>query len=217
MKITCISAANIEVARSSSASVRTCEMISDLALAANTAAQTEIVPLIDYEMKPCRMCGQCFETERCARDTAFNRVFESMIRADAIFFVVPHYAPLPSKLMILTEKMQEIAFLHWCANSNYHFPLANKPIGIIGHGGQPTTPETTAYYEKMLVEPVAAALGSTSMQVIRPPEGSSNGVAFGIRSINRRPDSIFVDIQHDWEDIQQRISPLVQSVLAAVN
>jgi multimeric flavodoxin WrbA len=215
MKIVCISAANIEVARHNSASVHTCELIRDMVIEEDSAHRVDIVPLIDYEMKPCRMCGLCFKTQRCARDDAFNRLFEKMIASDAIFFVIPHYAPLPSKLMMLTEKMQEIAFLHWCYDSAYRFPLAGIPTGVIGHGGQPTSVETNAYYHRMLVEPVANALSAVSMQVMGMEQDGTRGAAFGIRSINRRPDSIFVDIQHDWDDIRQRITPLVRLVVAA--
>jgi multimeric flavodoxin WrbA len=175
----------------------------------------EILPLIDYEMKPCRMCGKCLKTERCARDEAFNQVFEKMIAADAIFVVVPHYAPLPSKLMMLFEKMEEIAFMNWCANAEYRFPLYQKPAGVIGHGGQVATDEVLAYYKRMLVEPVAAALGSVAMRVIGAGEDGPNGVAFGIRSINKREDSIFIDIQHDWDEVRRRIAPLVRQVSAA--
>ncbi len=115
MKIVCISAANIDVARNNSASVHACELVRDLLQSEHPDAEVDIVPLIDYEMMPCHMCGKCLEKQRCARDEAFNQVFEKMIAADGIFLVVPHYAPLPSKLMILFEKMEEIGYLNWCA------------------------------------------------------------------------------------------------------
>jgi multimeric flavodoxin WrbA len=215
MKITCISAANIEMAKHNSASVRTCELIRDLLQSTLSTVMIEIVPLIDYEMNACRMCGRCLKTQRCVRDEAFNQVFEKMIASDGLFFVVPHYAPLPSKLMMLTEKMEEIAFLGWCANSEYRFPLHEKPVGVIGHGGQETSAEVLAYYQRMVVEPVAMALRSVAMKVVKPGDGQADGVAFGIRSIVKQTDSIFVDIQHDWDDIRQLIAPLVQDVAAA--
>jgi multimeric flavodoxin WrbA len=216
MKITCISAANIEVARNNSTSVHACELVRDLLQSEQPDAEVEIVPLIDYEMMPCYMCGKCLEKQRCARDEAFNHVLEKMIAADGIFIVVPHYAPLPSKLMILFEKMEEIAYLNWCADSAYRFPLHEKPAGVIGHGGQQPTEAVLAYYKRMLVEPVAAALSSLSVRVIGAGDDWPNGVAFGIRSISKRDDSIFVDIQHDWEEVRRRIAPLVHNVAAAV-
>lgn len=216
MRITCISAANIEVARNSSASVRTCEMVRDLVHEHHPGAEVEIVPLLDYEMVPCRMCGKCQITERCARDAAFNQVFEKMIGADGIFVIVPHYAPLPSKMMILCEKMEEIAFLNWCANQSYRFPLAEKPAGVIGHGGQQTSDSVLSYYQRMVVEPVASALASVSMRVIGAGADLPHGAAFGIQAIRQRPGSVFVDIDHDWADIRQRVAPLVQNVMTVV-
>jgi multimeric flavodoxin WrbA len=142
MKIVCISAANIEVARGNSASVRTCQLVGELFRALRPDAQIEVVPLLDYEMRSCIMCGGCVTTQRCVHDEAFNRVLEKMAAADAIFLVVPHYAPIPSKVMIMTEKMEEMCFLGWTADEkHYRAPLAEKPLGIIGHGGQNTTPE----------------------------------------------------------------------------
>jgi hypothetical protein len=216
MKIACISAANIESARGRSASVRACETVRDLVGELQPQAVVDIMPLIDYELQPCRMCGECVETQRCAGDEAFNRVFEGMIGADAIFVVVPHYAPLPSKLMMLTEKMEEMAFLGLCADSqNYSFPLRGQPAGVIAHGGQEPTAEVIAYYQRALVEPVAGALRSVTMEVIGAGEEGHDGVAFGIRSISRCSGAGFVDIQHDWPEVRARIAPLVWNVVNA--
>ncbi len=216
MKITCISAANIETARGHSASVRACEVVRELVLVEHPAADVEIVPLIDYEMKPCRMCGECLGSERCARDEAFNQVFEKMIAADAVFVVVPHYAPLPSKLMMLTEKMEEIAFLHWCDNNSYRFPLSGKPAGVLGHGGQVTTDGVVEYYKRAIVEPVAMALGAVSMKIISGDQPGSKGAAFGIQNLTLPAGSVFCDITYNWDDVRRRIAPLVHNVTAAV-
>lgn len=215
MKVTCLSAANIQPARNHSASVRTCELVRDLFLEQVPSAQVEIVALIDYRLKPCQMCGKCLKSQRCTRDRDFNRVFETMIAADALFVIVPHYAPLPSKLMILFEKLEEIAYLNWCADNRYRFPLAEKPVGVIGHGGQPTNAEVVAYYQRMLVEPVASTLRAVSMQVVGADEKSPHGAAFGIQSLTQRSDSIFVEITHDWPDVRRRIAPLVRQVAHA--
>jgi multimeric flavodoxin WrbA len=217
MKVACISAANIECARGHSASVRACELVREQILEAHPGAQVEIIPLIDYDLVPCRMCGGCVKTERCAHDHGFNQVFEKMIAADGMIVVVPHYAPLPSKLMILFEKIEEIAYLKWCQDQAYHFPLASKAAGVIGHGGQETSDQVLAYYKRVLVEPVAAALCSVGMRVIGAGDDCPSGVAFGIRSLSKRDESIFVDIQHDWDDVRKRIAPLVKQFGAALS
>jgi multimeric flavodoxin WrbA len=217
MKYVCISASNIEPARQNSASTHTCELIGELLGAQDLAAEVVILPLLDYEMRPCRMCGQCFESGYCTREDAFNQVYRAMIAADAVFLVCPYYAPIPSKVMVLMEKLEEIAFLKYCADSNHHTPLFHKPVGIIAHGGQTEGSETLAYYKTALLDPLANALGSVQMRVIGAGEQWPNGVTFGIRSIAMRPGSIFVDITQDWEAVRARLSPLVTNVVESIS
>lgn len=213
MKILCISAANILPARQHSASTRACEIIRDQAVALDPSITIEILPLIDYEMKPCRMCGDCLPTLCCCRDDAFNQVHAQMQSSDAIFLVCPHYAPIPSKVMILLEKLEEMAYLKWSQDNAYRGPLAGKPIGIVAHGGQ--TEEALSYYKTALLDPLANAFASIQMRVVGANEGWPNGVAFGIQGLTLPPGSIFVEIQHDWEEIRARLQPLVRNVIAA--
>jgi multimeric flavodoxin WrbA len=194
MKIVCISASNISPARQNSASTRTCELIRDQVAELNPSIEVEIVPLIDYPMKSCRMCGECLPTQRCSQDQAFNQVHDRMQSADGIFLVCPHYAPIPSKVMILLEKLEEMAYLEYCQDNTYLTPLHGKPIGIIAHGGQ--TEEALPYYKTTLLDPLANAFASVQMRVIGAGERWPNGVA--------------------WQAIRQRIQPLVENVLAAI-
>ena len=58
-----------------------------------------------------------------------------MKEADYLFFVSPHYAPIPAKLCMLLEKMEQITFLHWWRDETYQSELFGKLAGIISHGG----------------------------------------------------------------------------------
>jgi multimeric flavodoxin WrbA len=220
MQVLCISAANIAPARSHSASTRACELIRDMVqvMRPNAHVEVEIAALIDYEMKPCRMCGECFERGRCVRDEAFNALFARMKAADALFVVCPHYAPIPSKMMMLLEKLEEMVFLRACAEPGYHFALYHKPIGIVAHGGQ--TAEALPYYKQALLDPLANAFASVQMDIVGAGDGIGgqwpNGVTFGITRISKPANSIFVSIEHDWEDVRARLAPLVANVMAKV-
>jgi multimeric flavodoxin WrbA len=214
MKIVCLSASNISPARQYSASTHTCELIRDLLAERNPSTEVEIVTLIDYAMKPCRMCGECFPTLRCSQDEAFNQIHAKLQSADAVFLVCPHYAPIPSKVMILLEKLEEMAYLKYCQDNTYHTPLHGKPIGIIAHGGQ--TEEALPYYKTALLDPLANAFASVQMRVIGAGEQWPNGATFGIKRLTMPSDSIFVTIEHDWQVIRQRIQPLVENVIAAI-
>jgi len=215
MKILGLSASNISLARQHSASTRTCELICDLLAERNQPIQAEIVPLIDFAMKPCKMCGECLPTLRCSQDEGFNQVHAKLQSADAIFMVCPHYAPIPSKVMILLEKLEEMAYLKYCQDNTSLTPLHGKPIGIIAHGGQ--TEEALPYYKTALLDPLANAFASVQLRVIGAGEQWPNGVVFGIRSLTLPPGEIFVSIEHDWQAIRQRIQPLVENVVTAVS
>jgi multimeric flavodoxin WrbA len=160
------------------------------------------------------MCGACFELGRCARDDAFNEIYTHLSASDGIFLVCPHYAPIPSKVMMLLEKLEQMLFLKSCAEPSYRSPLFNKPVGIIAHGGQ--TEQARPYYKTALLDPLAAALSSVQMQVIGAGEEWPNGVTFGITRLSKPADSIFVSIEHDWEAVRQHILPLVENVASAV-
>jgi hypothetical protein len=211
LNILSISASNVEGAREFSASTRTCNLIRSRVLERQPTAEVKILTLIDHEIRPCRMCGKCLETGHCSLDSAFNQVYEEMVRADAIFLVCPHYAFIPSKVVILLEKMQEMAYLGYCVNPDYRFTLYKKPVGIIAHGGQGS--EALPYYQKMLLAPLAYAFASVQAKITGAGEQSPNGVVFGVTGISQRKDSIFVDISYDWDGIRDNLEPLIMSVL----
>lgn len=213
-KVVCLSASNIEINRAHSASTHTCELVREILMKKRDDLQVEIVALLDFEMKPCRMCGKCFETGRCARDEAFNQVMDKMASADALFLVCPHYAPFPSKVMILLEKLEEIVFLNSCANPDFHYAWYKKPMGIIAHGGQAES--ALPYYKDALLTPLASSFRAVQADVIGAGADWPDGAVFGIQSIDLPKDSIFVNIQHDWDVIRQRITPLVLNVAEAI-
>lgn len=213
MKITCISASNVENARQHSASTRTCELVRDLFRKEYLpGAQVNIVRLLDYEFTPCRMCGECFVGGECTRDADFNEIYALLRASDAVFVVCPHYAHIPAKLTMLLEKLQEICYLNACANAEYRFPLYCKPVALIAHGGQ--TEDALPYYRRALLEPLANAFAAVQMHVVPLDAENPHGAVFGIRSINAHTDSIFVEVEHDWDAIRARIAPLVRNVAA---
>jgi hypothetical protein len=68
MKVARISVANIEVARNHSASVHACELVRDLLREERPDVEVEIIPLLDYEMKPCACAvSACTSTLRAGR------------------------------------------------------------------------------------------------------------------------------------------------------
>ncbi len=213
MKLLCISASNIEPFRQQSASTRACRIAAELA-AERAALEWDLLPLIDYELLPCRMCGRCLENGRCCRDEAFNQVHALMQAADAVLLVVPHYAPIPSKVAMLCEKLQEMAFLNSCRDSHFRGPLVGKPVGVIAHGGQ--TDEALPYYYRNLALPVANALAGAGMRPVGSGEEMPYGAVFGIHALHMPAENgIFCTIEHDWDAVRARLVPLVDNLIAA--
>lgn len=211
-KVLCISASNIEPARSHSASMRACLEITSLVEEVSpAAAKVQTLSLLDYDLLPCRMCGGCLKTCRCVRDDAFNRVYAQICAADALFFVCPHYAPFPSKVMMLLEKMQEMVFLTGCQDEQFPFPQLGIPVGLVVHGGQKES--ALPYYREHLLDPLALSFSSCGFDVIGASEEWKNGAAFGIQSLTMPKGEIFCSIEHDWPAIRQRLQPLVQNVV----
>ncbi len=213
-KITCISASNNAPARGRSVSTLVCDLFaSQIAAFATLSTTVRVLPLLDYELKPCRMCGKCYQKNSCAEDSAFNTIFEEMCQSDAFFFVVPHYATLPAKLIILFEKLEEMLYLHWTHDPSYCLPFNGKPAGLVVHGGMEDSRKVNAYYQRALLEPLKNMVESCGLQVIDPGKGQPRGVIFGIKKIHLPAnEEIMVRIDHDWEMIASRTQPLAENM-----
>jgi multimeric flavodoxin WrbA len=96
--------------------------------------EVETVRFTDYDFKPCIMCGGCAREGKCLYDEAFNILFSKMAAADGIILVCPHYATIPSKLMMVLEKLEEMTFISYCLKKE-SYALSGKPVAVIGHGG----------------------------------------------------------------------------------
>lgn len=215
MRITCVSASNIEPARAESASTRACQIAAELLkeIGAPDEFQVETLRLIGSDLKPCAMCGGCFKTFHCKRDPDFNRVLDQLCSSDGFLLVVPHYSLIPSKVVILFEKFEEMVFLNYSHEPASRFGLNGKPVGLIVHGGQ--TSEALPYFQEALLRPLASLAAASTLRVISV-EPDMPGAVFGIQSIQYPPGEVFCRIQHDWQDVRERITPLVRSFQAAL-
>lgn len=217
MKIACISASNTYSKGCESTSTMLCDLIGQLIKRDHdTNTAIAVVPLVDYDIKSCRLCGACAKDGQCIYDEDFNKVLFEISAADAVFWVVPHYSPIPSKLLAVFEKINEIVYANWLINTEYKAPIANKPTGIIGHGGMVENEKVLKYYHDNLITPVANTLRSLSFNVIGLEGSFKNGVAFGLKDegcIKTVPNAVFPEIIQDWAHIEYRVSPLVEKVI----
>lgn len=106
MLIVCISSSNIKHSGENSTSLKVCKLIKEMAEKKTCGdVQVEIISLVDFELNPCIGCGGCFSQDECNNDNEFNSIYNVLCKADALFVISAHYAPIPSKLAILLKRL----------------------------------------------------------------------------------------------------------------
>lgn len=212
MRVVCVSSSNVKHAGDESTSVKVCHIIGEIAQKQQDNIDIDIIRLADSELNPCIGCGHCFKKGECPRDQVFNSLYSRIARADGLFVVAAHYAPIPSKLAMLLEKMEQLAFLPRFHNEMDRSPLYHKPVGIVAHGGG--TVEIIRGYKGVVLDTIANALSwPIEMEIVGATREWPNGIAFPIAKVEKSPSSIFPIQHYDWEDIRERVEPLVLNVM----
>jgi len=206
MKHLCISASNVRHKRKDSASTKTCELIKGIIKDENN--QVEILKLMDYKLKPCKFCGSCIKDGYCTKKDDFNKIFEKIKKSDFLYFVIPHYSIIPSKLSIIFEKINEIFYTGWINDNDFEWELKGKKAFIIAHGGSnlEENPKIKELYNNNIVNPMIYLLKSLGLEV-EEKEGNQSYI-FGIKSMKVNKKSIFPDMIHDWEKIEKDLKEL---------
>ena len=214
MKIICISAANMKYAADKSTSLVTCQIIDNIIKTKlqRDDAQVDVIKLADAVLSPCTGCGECFLTGRCCADDDFNSIYARIAGSDAVFIVSPHYTPIPSKLCMLLEKMEQISYLPWFHDNTFQPKVQNIPVGIIAHGGGSGERELRSY-KTMVLDTIANALQTIMMEVVGLNDEWPTGVVFPAKEVKRDIGQTFPIQYYDWADIEDRVSPLVVKVI----
>lgn len=215
MKILCIAASNVRKARENSSSTKIGEMVKEMILAEVPQAEVQIMPLLDYDLKPCEMCGGCYHANKCVMDDDFNEIYTAFESTDGIIIVTPHYALAPAKLVMLLEKIQERGYFAWITKEPERFTLAGKPLAVIGHGGSSQNFENL--YRRNLLDGVGGAFEATGFRIIGAGEEWKNGVIFGIQKFTSSNDPLQPHMVHDWAEVQTIIAPLVANMVKTLS
>ncbi len=80
--VLCISASNILHSQKNSISKIICDTIAQILAAKNITC--DVIDLRNYSLSPCTGCGKCFHSKRCANDTAFNEIYDKIIKSDGL-------------------------------------------------------------------------------------------------------------------------------------
>lgn len=211
MKILCISATNILHSKKNSVSQIICDKIAEILKEKDVAC--EIVDLRKYSLYPCIGCGKCYEGKRCCNDFGFNEIYDKVIKSDGIFFVSPHYAPIPAKLSMLLEKMEEITFLHWWKDDTYRSEVYGLPVGIISHGG--ASDWALKSYKAMVNDTIANALDTIQCRIIPYNAEWDTGISLPVQKVIKKED-IFPIQEYDWHSITQKLAEYIGLVLKEI-
>lgn len=208
MKIICISASNMQHSGIDSVSMTICRKIGDMLRAEGVSS--EIIDLRRYSLSPCTGCGGCFETKRCGHDADFNKIYERLVDADGVFFVSPHYAPVPAKLCMLLEKMEEITFLHWWKDNAYRSELYGKPAGIVSHGGGADW--ALKSYKAMVNDTIANALDTIQFKTVACGGDWSTGISLPVAAV-RDNGGIFPVQSYEWQAVEEKLVEYMSAFL----
>jgi len=208
MKLLTISCSNVKAMQENSASVKTCSIFGQLVAKKDNSVIMETVLLSNLEFTPCIMCGKCAGTEKCVYDENFNQLWQKLKAADLIFFAIPHYAPIPAKLMMVLEKLQEFCFVGYCFNPEYHYPLIGKKAALAAHGGSPE--KYIGVYHQNILTPVANALAGAGLKITKVDE--DKGIVFGVEEILEKNDAL-PEMVHNWTKIELLLEKLADEAL----
>ena len=220
MQLLCISASNSRLVGENSTSTRVGYLVKKIVQKRQEDASVEVLPLSEYDIRACHICGNCRESGRCLNDGAFNLILKKIEEADGIFFIVPHYSPIPAKLIMIFEKVNEIMYAGWLNKPEYRSAWDGIPVAIIGHGGMTETPDNLRYYHDQMVATVAKTLRSFSFMTIGLDDEFPDGACFGLREeacLKKREGAVFPDIIQDWDRIERRIEPLIYKMLVQLS
>lgn len=199
MKAICISASNMVGSRDKSVSLNLSKKLKKAF--ESKKLECEIIDLREYDLSPCIGCGKCFDHKHCCMDQDFNLIYEKMIQADYIFFVSPHYAPIPVKLCMLLEKMEQITFLHWWKDNAYKSELHNISVGIISPGG--ASDRALLSYKAMVNDTIANALDTIQCRIVPYNDKWNTGMSIPVCKVEAN-HSIFSIQSYEWSVIEEK-------------
>lgn len=207
-KAVCISASNIMESQNNSTTYRICKLIAGVL--SKKKIPCKIIDLRKCALNPCTGCGRCYEGKRCVQDMNFNRIYGELLTADYVFFVSPHYAPVPAKLCMLLEKMEQITFLHWWRDHTYQSEMHGTLAGIISHGGGGSG--ALESYKAMVNDTIANALDTIQFKVVPYNSKWNTGISLPVKNVTQE-NGIFPCQEYDWKLLEENIEKYVEIIV----
>lgn len=210
MKYLLISCSGVKDAGSKSNSYRICKNIENKILKKESSSEVETIKLFDYTMSNCIFCGKCFDSGQCPFDNSFNSIFNKMMQSDIVIFSVPFYSVIPSKLVMIFEKINQIYYTAYLKNPEEKFILTGKKAGVVVHGGSNFTenPNAKKSYEELLLKPISFSLEALGFDIEK-----EDGVMIDSVGFDDIEGAIFPDTLYDFKKYNGEIDGLLNKLL----
>ncbi len=172
----CIAASNRISSQDQSASHAICKRVQELL--AQEKVCCRLIDMGEFDLKPCIGCGQCMKSGKCMVDRDFNKIYESISRADWCLIVSSRYTPIPAELCILLGKMEQINILAKTEQGGRSHKLEGKLAGIISHSS--TDDREPESCKTMVNDTIANALDILRMRVVPFNSKWDTGIALSL-------------------------------------
>lgn len=189
-----ISASNVSRSGENSQSLAAAHRIHDLLL--EKGRDSLVLDLRRFRIEPCDMCEGCAGDGLCVKDDDFNALNRLWMEHETLVFVCPHYAGIPSKLVAMIEKIQEMSYLGYCQGRKG--AKARKAL-VIAHGGM--TESFEELYRSNLITPLSNMLKSAGCKVLN--EGIPEPLCFGVKAYHEERDQGSCCYRKD-DDLERR-------------
>lgn len=97
--------------------------------------EIKYIELSSSRINSCIACEECVVDSKCTLpdNDDFNFILKELEDSDVILIVTPVYAPIPSKLAALFERLLSISFFGGKLGGNKK-PLYEKRVGVVTYG-----------------------------------------------------------------------------------
>ena len=115
--------------------------IEDMIRGLNLPHSFDFIRLADAHIESCTSCYRCADKRECMVEDDFQAILQRFIDADCIFIISPVYAPIPSKLCALFERLTSFLFATGIINTAQN-PLVGKRAAVFTYSSAKIEDET---------------------------------------------------------------------------
>lgn len=141
----------------------------------------KIIDLVDYDIKPCNACGECWKTKKCPVKDDLEIIIEEMVKSDAIVIASPvYYGVVSAQMKAFIDRTGEILGARG-------FPLKGKvgaAISVARRWGHLSTINALLLYllQMRMIVPGAGWCSATAKErgdIIKDEEGLERAKELG--------------------------------------